>query len=166
MSHLSKKLSKLQKEGMVAFSGVMVNKVDYQIFISEFESHWIPLLYSPVLHLSNKLTKLINKSFFFLFRWSNRNSCFQRHLTVSYSFFAFLLFFLFFLRGGVNWNKNKFPWDRYGFIWFPTMSHSTRSHFIVTGHARIENCGRLLQKYLIPHFRASLVMPWGKGPRN
>ena len=38
--------------------GVMVSKLDKQTYTSEFESHWVPLSYGLVLHLSKKLCKL------------------------------------------------------------------------------------------------------------
>ncbi len=39
-------------------SGVMVSKLDWQTYTSEFESHWVPHSYGLVLHLSKKLSKL------------------------------------------------------------------------------------------------------------
>ena len=39
--------------------GAMVSKLDMQIFTSKFESHWVPHLYSLVLRLSKKLSKLL-----------------------------------------------------------------------------------------------------------
>ena len=42
-----------------AFGGVMVSKLDLQTYTSEFESHWAPLSYGLVPHLSKKkLSKL------------------------------------------------------------------------------------------------------------
>ena len=38
--------------------GVMVSKLDWQAYMSEFESHWVPLSYGLVPHLSKKLSKL------------------------------------------------------------------------------------------------------------
>ena len=37
--------------------GVMVSKLDWQTYTSEFESHWVPLSYVLVPHLSKKLSK-------------------------------------------------------------------------------------------------------------
>ena len=36
----------------------MVSKLDSQTYTSEFESHWVPLSYGLVPHLSKKLSKL------------------------------------------------------------------------------------------------------------
>ena len=36
----------------------MVSKLDEQTYTSEFESHWVPLSYGLVPHLSKKLSKL------------------------------------------------------------------------------------------------------------
>ena len=41
-----------------ACGGVMVSNLDLQIYTSEFESHWVPLSYGLVPHLSKKLSKL------------------------------------------------------------------------------------------------------------
>ena len=41
-----------------AFGGVMDSKLDYPTYTSEFESHWVPLSYGLVPHLSKKLSKL------------------------------------------------------------------------------------------------------------
>ena len=42
-----------------ASGGVMVSKLDKQTYTSEFESHWVPLSYGLVPHLSKKkLSKL------------------------------------------------------------------------------------------------------------
>ena len=38
--------------------GVMVNKLDEQNFMSEFDSHWVPNSYGIVLHLWKHLRKL------------------------------------------------------------------------------------------------------------
>ena len=38
-----------------ASGGVMVSKLDKQTFTSEFESHWVPLSYGLVPHLSKSL---------------------------------------------------------------------------------------------------------------
>ena len=35
-----------------AFGGVIIRKLDYQTFTSEFESHWVPHPYGPVPSLS------------------------------------------------------------------------------------------------------------------
>ena len=40
-----------------ASGGVMVSKLGYQTYTSEFESHWVPLSYGLVPHLSTKLSK-------------------------------------------------------------------------------------------------------------
>ena len=39
--------------------GVMVSKLDWQTYASEFESHWVSHSYDLVLHLSKKLSKLL-----------------------------------------------------------------------------------------------------------
>ena len=46
----------LKQQG--ASSDVMVGKLDYQTYTSEFESYWVPHSYVPVQHLSKKLCKL------------------------------------------------------------------------------------------------------------
>ena len=43
---------------MGASGGVMVSKLDEQTYTSEFESHWVPLSYGLVPHLSKMLSKL------------------------------------------------------------------------------------------------------------
>ena len=43
-----------------ASGGVMVSKLDKQTYTSEFESHWVPLSYGLVPHLSKKLNKISN----------------------------------------------------------------------------------------------------------
>ncbi len=40
-----------------ASGGVMVSKIGLQTYMSEFESHWVPLSYGLVPHLSKKLSK-------------------------------------------------------------------------------------------------------------
>ena len=46
----------LIQEGISA--SVLVSKLDLQTYTSEFESHWVPLSYGLVPHLSKKLCKL------------------------------------------------------------------------------------------------------------
>ena len=46
----------LQKEDISC--GVMVSKLDKQTYTSEFLSHWVPISYGLVPHLSKKLSKL------------------------------------------------------------------------------------------------------------
>ena len=41
-----------------ASGGIMVSKLDKQTCMSEFESHWVPLSYGLVPHLSKMLSKL------------------------------------------------------------------------------------------------------------
>ena len=40
--------------------GLTVSKLDYQTFTSEFESHWAPLSFGLVPHLSKELFKLLS----------------------------------------------------------------------------------------------------------
>ena len=40
-----------------ASAGVMVSKLDEQVFMSEFDSHWVPHSYGLVPHQSKKLSK-------------------------------------------------------------------------------------------------------------
>ena len=39
--------------------GVMVSKLDWQGYTSEFKSHWVPHSYGHVPHLSKKLCRLL-----------------------------------------------------------------------------------------------------------
>ena len=43
-----------------ASGGVMVSKLDKQTYTSEFESHWVPLSYGLVPHLSKSLVNFQN----------------------------------------------------------------------------------------------------------
>ena len=47
---------------MGASDGVIVSKLDLQIYTSELESHWVRHSYGLVSHLSKKLSKLPNVS--------------------------------------------------------------------------------------------------------
>ena len=47
------------KTNMGASSGVMVSKLDYQTFLNEFVSHWVPHSYGFVPHLSKILWQLL-----------------------------------------------------------------------------------------------------------
>ena len=50
-----------------ASGGVMVSKLDKQTYTSEFESHWVPLSYGLVPHLSKKLSKFPSYTFSYFF---------------------------------------------------------------------------------------------------
>ena len=59
VSHLSKKLSKLQQHlEKGASGGGRFNYLDEQTFTSEFESRSMPYLYAFLPHISKKLSKL------------------------------------------------------------------------------------------------------------
>ena len=51
---------RLNASGLGALGGVMVSKLDYQSFTSEFDSHWVPHSYGLVPHLNKKLSKFLN----------------------------------------------------------------------------------------------------------
>ena len=38
----------------------MLNKLDYQTFMRDVDSHWVPYSYDFVSYLSKKLSKLLN----------------------------------------------------------------------------------------------------------
>ena len=51
--------SRYTLSGKGTSGGVMVSKLDKQIYVSEFESHWVPHTNGLVPHLSKKLSKLL-----------------------------------------------------------------------------------------------------------
>ena len=67
---------------MGSLSDIMVSKLEYQTFTSEFEFHWVSHSYNFVPHLNKKLCKLLNASIPLtdsLFLWFSREATWHLH---------------------------------------------------------------------------------------